>query len=116
MEVDFVAADRVDDVVFSIALYDQDGKMLLGTNSDLTGDDPGEVHGSGTTRFEFERFPVLDGVYNVALGIHSHDLDKIYDQRDERYTIEVLSRGRDVGLVHFPVRARVELHAPTAPR
>jgi ABC-2 type transport system ATP-binding protein len=116
VEVDFVAPERVDDVVFSIALYDQDGKMLLGTNSDLTGDDPGEVHGRGTCRFEFERFPVLDGVYNVAIGIHSHDLDKIYDQREERDTIEVLSKGRDVGLVHFPVRARVELRAQPAPR
>src|SRR6476620_6494237 len=116
VEVDFVAPEPVDDVVFSIAIYDQDGKMLLGTNSDLTGDDPGEVHGPGTCRFEFERFPVLDGVYNVAIGIHSHDLDKIYDQREERDTIEVLSKGRDVGLVHFPVRARVELRAQPAPR
>jgi ABC-2 type transport system ATP-binding protein len=116
VHVDFVAPEPVDDVVFSIAIYDQDGKMLLGTNSDLTGDDPGEVHGAGTCRFVFERFPVKDGVYNVAVGIHSHTLDRIYDQREERDTIEVLSKGRDVGLVHFPVRARVELRAPTAPR
>ena len=33
--------------------------MLLGTNTDFTGDDPGMVAGSGTCRFSFERFPVL---------------------------------------------------------
>jgi hypothetical protein len=113
VQVDFVAPEPVNDVVFSIAIYDQDGKMLLGTNTDLMGDDPGQVHGEGTCRFLFERFPVIDGVYNVAIGIHSHDVGTIYDQRAEKDTIEVLSRGRDVGLVHFPVRARIEPLAPT---
>lgn len=108
IRVDFHAPRRVDDVVFSIAIFDQEGKLLLGTNSDLTGDDPGSIDGSGTCRFTFERFPVLDGVYLISVGIHSHDGGVIYDQRAERDTVEVLSEGRDVGLVHFPVRARVE--------
>jgi ABC-2 type transport system ATP-binding protein len=114
--VDFDAPEPVDDVVFSIAIYDQDGKMLLGTNTDYTGDDPGTVTGAGSCRFVFERFPVIDGVYNVAIGIHSHDVGTIYDQREERDTIEVLSTGRDVGLVHFPVRAQVEQGTRATPR
>ena len=116
VRVDFVAPEPVDDVVFSIAIYDQDGKMLLGTNTDYSGGDPGEIHGAGTCRFEFERFPVLDGVYNVAVGIHSHDVTTIYDQREQKDTIEVLSKGRDIGLVHFPLHVRVEQRTPTAPR
>jgi hypothetical protein len=90
--------------------------MLLGTNSDYTGGDPGTVHGEGTCRFVFERFPVIDGVYNVAVGIHSHDVTTIYDQREQKDTIEVLSKGRDVGLVHFPLQIRVDQRTPTAPR
>jgi ABC-2 type transport system ATP-binding protein len=113
--VDFDAPEPVDDVVFSIAIYDQDGKMLLGTNTDYTGDDPGRVSGAGTCRFVFERFPVIDGVYNVAIGIHSHDVNTIYDQREQKDTIEVLSKGRDIGLVHFPMHARVEQRTPTPP-
>ena len=115
VQVDFSAPRRVDDVVFSIAIFDQEGKLLLGTNTDLTGDDPGAVNGDGTCRFVFERFPVLDGVYLVSVGIHSHDGGVIYDQRAEKDTIEVLSQGRDVGLVHFPVSARIEARsAPIA--
>ena len=114
--LDFVAPEPVDDIVFSIAIYDQDGKMLLGTNSDYAGGDPGTVHGEGTCRFVFERFPVIDGVYNVAVGIHSHDVTTIYDQREQKDTIEVLSKGRDVGLVHFPLQIRVDQRTPTAPR
>ncbi len=108
VQVDFSAPRRVEDVVFSIAIFDQEGKLLIGTNTDLTGDDPGSVSGDGTCRFVFDRFPVLDGVYLVSIGIHSHDSGVIYDQRAEQDTIEVLSQGRDVGLVHFPLRARIE--------
>ena len=114
--VDFFAPEPVDDVVFSIAIYDQDGNMLLGTNTDFTGDDPGTVSGAGTCRFSFERFPVLDGVYNVAIGIHSHDVETIYDQRAEKDTVEVASHGREVGLVHFPVRAHIAQRSQPASR
>ena len=116
IQVDYHAPRRVDDIVFSIAIYDQEGKMLLGTNSDLTGDDPGSIDGDGTCRFVFERFPVLDGIYPVSIGLHSHDGGVIYDQRAERDTVEVMSKGQEVGLVHFPVRARVQARsAPGAP-
>ena len=108
IRVDYSAPRRVEDVVFSIAVHDQEGRLLLGTNSELTGDDPDFVEGRGTARFDFERIPLLDGVYLVSIGIHSHDGELIYDQRAEKDTIEVLSHGRDVGLVHFPVRMRID--------
>ena len=107
IEVHFRAPEVVDDVVFSIAIHDQDGRMLLGTNSDYTGDDPGFVEGNGTCTFIFERFPVLDGIYLVSIGLHSHDVGVIYDQRAEKDTVKVVSPGRAVGLVDFPVRARI---------
>jgi ABC-2 type transport system ATP-binding protein len=116
VQVGYRAPERVDDIVFSIAIYDQEGKMLLGTNSDLTGDDPGAIHGDGLARFVFERVPLLDGIYKVAIGLHSHDGGTIYDQREERDTVEVMSKGQEVGLVHFPVRVRVETRSePVAP-
>ncbi len=111
IEVDFHAPRSVDDVVFSILVADQDGKTLIGTNSDLMGDDPGSISGSGTCVFSFERFPVLDGVYVVSIGIHSHDGGTIYDQRDEQDVVVVASDSREVGLVHFPIRARVEVRS-----
>lgn len=116
VHVGYRAPERVDDIVFSIAIYDQEGKMLLGTNSDLTGDDPGAIEGDGLARFVFERVPLLDGIYKVAIGLHSHDGGTIYDQREERDTVEVMSKGQEVGLVHFPVRVRVETRSePVAP-
>jgi ABC-2 type transport system ATP-binding protein len=115
IRVDYEAPQRVDDVIFSIAIYDQEGRMLLGTNSELTGDDVDFVEGRGSCRFAFERIPLLDGVYLVSIGIHSYDGELIYDQRAEQDTIEVLSHGREVGLVHFPVHVRLDPNpAPAA--
>ena len=108
VELDYDAPRRVDDVVFSIAIHDQEGRMLLGTNTDLMGDEPDFVDGPGRCDFVFERVPLRDGVYLLSVGIHSHDGGVIYDQRAEKDTIEVVSEGREVGLVHFPVRARIE--------
>jgi ABC-2 type transport system ATP-binding protein len=114
IEVDYHAPARVDDVVFSIAVFDQEGTLLLGTNSDLVGADPGGVEGDGTCVFSFERFPVRDGVYPVSIGIHSHDSLVIYDQRAEQDVIEVASETRDVGLVHFPLDIRVRARTSAA--
>ncbi len=112
--VAYRAPRPVDDVVFSIAIHDQKGNLLLGTNTDLVDADPGPVHGEGEVVFEFDQFPLLDGVYLLSLGIHSHDGGEIYDQRAEKDVIEVMNPGREVGLVHFRVRAHTERSHPAS--
>jgi hypothetical protein len=32
------------------------------------------VEGEGTLQFDFARVPLLDGIYTVSIGIHSHDV------------------------------------------
>ena len=112
VRVHWSAPEPVDDVVFSVAVHDQRGNLLVGTNSDLIDADPGVVAGRGAYVFEFERFGVLDGVYPVSIGIHAHDGTHIYDQRGEQDVIEVMNPGREVGLVLFEVRGRLEPGAP----
>ena len=73
VQVDFVAARRVSDVVFSIAIYDQDGKMLLGTNSDLMGDDPGSVTGEGDLHVRVRAVP---GARRRLQRRHRHPLPR----------------------------------------
>lgn len=114
VRVAYHAPERVDDIVFSIAIHDQKGNLLLGTNTDLMDSDPGFVHGDGEMIFEFEQFPVLDGVYLVSIGLHSHDGGEIYDQRAEKDVIEVMNPGREVGLVHFRMHAHTEQTRPAS--
>jgi len=100
------AAIPLDDVVFAINVFDQRGNLLLGTNTQLLGDDFDRVEGDGEVVFELERVPLLDGVYEVHLGIHNRDGGTSYDFRGGQDFVQVLNPTRTIGLVHFPVRAR----------
>ncbi|MBV8950286.1 MAG: ABC transporter ATP-binding protein [Actinobacteria bacterium] len=107
IRLQYDAREPVEDVVFAINIHDQAGNLLLGTNTEILGVDLGTVRGSGEVTFAIERVPLLDGVYVVSLGIHSHDLGTSYDHRDQRDFLEVLNPLKTLGLVHFPLHVEV---------
>ncbi len=107
IRLQYEAREPVDDVVFAINIHDQAGNLLLGTNTDLLGVDVGTVRGSGEVTFALDRVPLLDGVYVVSLGIHSHDIGISYDHRDQRDFLEVLNTSKTIGLVHFPLHVEL---------
>ena len=51
------AAEPVEDIVFAINIYDRQGNLLLGTNSELLGFDPGPASGRGEVAFELGAYP-----------------------------------------------------------
>jgi len=102
------APARVDDVVFAINIHDQQGNLLLGANTDSLGADPGSVEGPGEVVFEFEQVPLMGGIYEVSLGVHTHDGGVEYDHRAGEDVIEALSTGKVAGMVSFPIRAKVD--------
>lgn len=103
VRVSYRAKEPVDDVVFAIHVEDQRGHLMIGTNSDIADAEIGPVDGRGEVWFEFERFSLLDGVYPVSVGIHSHDGGIDYDHREGKDVIEVMNPTRQIGLVHFPL-------------
>jgi ABC-type histidine transport system ATPase subunit len=107
VRIEYEAPERVDDVAFAINIHDQSGNLLVGTNSDLLGVDIPSVRGRGEVTFMLDRVPLLDGVYVVSLGVHSHDAGISYDHRDQKDFIEVLNTTKTVGLVHFPMHVEV---------
>ncbi len=107
IRLQYEAPRPVVDVVFAINIHDQAGNLLLGTNTDILGIDVGTVRGSGEVTFALDRVPLLDGVYLVSLGVHSHDSGIEYDHRDQRDFLEVLNPSKTVGLVHFPLHVEI---------
>ncbi len=97
----YEAEEPVDDIVFAINIYDRQGNLLLGTNSEVLAFDPGPAVGYGEIAFDLGHVPLLDGVYEVHLGIHSTDGGVEYDHRAGKDFIEVLNPGRSLGLVDF---------------
>jgi ABC-2 type transport system ATP-binding protein len=108
----FETGAPVDDIVFAINVHDQDGNLMLATNTELLGVDVGTISGTGSVTFEFDQMPLLDGLYLVALGAHTRDGGTSYDHRAEKDVIEVCSEGRTQGRAYFPMHVHVDVHAP----
>ena len=106
--IDITAAAPVDDVVAALEVYDPQGNRLLGTNTDLIGVDLGTVAGAQRVAFRFGAVPLLDGTYDLALGLHTHDGGLEYDHREGVDRFSVTNPGRTDGLVYFPVCVEVQ--------
>jgi ABC-2 type transport system ATP-binding protein len=101
------AQQPLDDVVAALEVYDPRGNRLLGTNTDLIGVDLGVVSGATRVTFAFAGVPLLDGTYDVALGVHTHDGGLEYDHREGVDRFSVMNPGRTQGLVHFGIEVDV---------
>ena len=63
---EYNATERTDDILFGIAIHDEDGNHLFGTNTAVLGVDVPPADGDGEMSFEFHRVPLLDGTYLVT--------------------------------------------------
>ena len=90
--------ERTDDILFGIAIHDENGNHLFGTNTAILGLDVPPADGDGEMTFEFHRVPLLDGTYLVTLAIQSTDEGTVYDWREQQYEFEVMNPPRTNGL------------------
>lgn len=111
IHVDYVATERVEDVVFGIGIYDVDGRVVFGSNTDFLGLNLGAVEGSGTLSFTTDAVPLLDGTYFITLGIHSTDEATVYDWQEQHHQFEVMNPGRTAGQVLLGLQVKVERHS-----
>jgi ABC-2 type transport system ATP-binding protein len=103
IRVRYHASERTDDVLFGVAIYDENGNHLYGTNTRVLGVDVPPAEGDGEIAFEFDRVPLLDGTYLVTLAIQTRDEGTVYDWREQQTRFEVMNPSRTSGLVSFPV-------------
>ena len=99
IKVGYHAVRRIDDVVFSLNIINGDGLLVYGVNTDHLLGGLAYVQGDGTLEFAFERVPLLDGIYTVSIGIHSHDVSIIYDHHSAGHTFQVTNPGIAAGMV-----------------
>jgi ABC-type polysaccharide/polyol phosphate transport system ATPase subunit len=116
VRLSYHAAQRTDDLLFGIAIYDQNGDHLFGTNTKIEGVDVPPADGDGELTFEFDHVPLLDGTYLVTVAIQSFDEGTVYDWREQQHHFSVMNPSRAVGLVSFPLEVRFadRLDAPSA--
>ena len=101
IRVAYDTTERLDDIVFGIAIHDLEGRLVFGSNTDFLGVPVGTVDGPGVVSFETDATPLLDGTYLVTVGVHSQDEGTVYDWHEQRHQFEVMNPGRGVGQVHL---------------
>ena len=106
MRVKYRAVKRTEDLLFGIAIHDEDGNHLFGTNTRILGVDVPPADGDGEMTFEFDRVPLLDGTYLLTLAIQTSDEGTVYDWRDQLDHFEVMNPSRTNGIVSFPLEVR----------
>ncbi len=98
----------LDDVVVAMSIHDQAGTFVHGTNTDVLGEPLGTIDGRTRVRFDLAAAHLLDGTYDVAVGVHTIDGGVLYDQRDQAARFDVQSGTRSEGVVAFDIEVEVE--------
>jgi len=103
VRIRYHAKERVDDPIFGIALYDELGRHLYGTNTELKDHPIESVQGEGKVDLQVARIPMLAGKFFLTVAAHTRD-GKPYDWLDKQYSFEVVPAGRDAGIIEVPCR------------
>jgi ABC-2 type transport system ATP-binding protein len=114
IRVGFHASEPTDDLLFGIAIHDEAGNHIFGTNTKIAGVTVPVADGDGQVTFDFEHIPLLDGTYLVTLAIQSTDEGTVHDWSDQQHQFSVMNPARTAGLVSLPLSVR--FGAPYAER
>lgn len=83
VDVDVEASRPVDDWAVGISLLNHADLVAYGTNTDVMGEDLGELRGRRTVRFRLPAVPLAEDTYHVTVAVHPrvgpewHRLDRV---------------------------------------
>ncbi len=95
-----------DDVAFALEIRDADDVVVYGCNSDVLGGEIGAISESGWITFEIPQLRLLDGVYRVDVGVHTHDAVTEYDFVQAAVHLTVIGGVGVVGIADLGARVR----------
>jgi ABC-2 type transport system ATP-binding protein len=104
IHVSYDAVERLDDVVFGLAVHDLQGKLVFSSNTEIMQAPLGAVEGPGEVAFATDHVPLLEGTYLLTIGVHSHDEGVVYDWHEQRHQFEVMNPTRTTGEVELGFR------------
>jgi ABC-2 type transport system ATP-binding protein len=104
VRVAFDAVAPVDDPVIGIAVYNIKGELVYGSNTEIEEHPVGRLQGPGEIVFAFESVPLLDGSYDVSIGIVSADESTVYDWWEQKSRFQVMNPTKKQGEVSLPLR------------
>ncbi len=97
------ASRRIENPVFGLAVFRNDGLHVCGPNTQFAGLDIPVVEGEGDILYRVDNLPLMDGTYFVSVAAHNRASTVTYDFHDRLYTFRVrqVEKGERYGLVSF---------------
>jgi len=105
VHVAFEATEPVAGVVFSLEVYDQEGRLIFGSDTEILDRLFDAPVGAGRADLSFDQVPLLDGAYSVKVGIKDR-LGILYDSREQE-GFEVMNPDRSRGMVALQLHADI---------
>ena len=105
VHVAFEATDPVPGAVFALELYDQEGRLLFGSDTEILDRHFDAPVGAGRADLSFEHMPLLDGTYSIKVGIKDR-LGILYDSVEQK-AFEIMNPDRSRGMVALEMHADI---------
>jgi ABC-type polysaccharide/polyol phosphate transport system ATPase subunit len=112
--IEYDAKEPVDDAVFRVQFFRNDGLFVHGHNTVRAGYEVGVLQGPGVARVHWPAFGLLAGDYYVAVGVwpdeyRSYTTGEAYDHRPSACVLRVgADRSHGAGVASFPCTWAVE--------
>ena len=111
------AEERLDDFVVGIGLFNVEGTLCFGTNTDHEKFTAEHLAGDAEITFKIDALDLVAGTYKLDVAIHRHD-GYPYDYHRLLYSFRVKSRVQDVGIFrprhNWVFTGGVTMKAPSA--
>ncbi len=88
---------KIEDPVFGIGIFRDDGVCVFGTNTAIDGLSISAVEGEGNVIFSIDRSNLVEGSYLLDVAIHKRD-GQPYDYQSRLYSFVMRSKIKDVGI------------------
>ena len=97
IKISYRANESVDDPVFGIALYDDNGLFCYGTNTDIQSLCLGKIIGDGAIEIDIPSLLLVSGKFLLTVAVHTKDHIP-YDWHDKQYVFTVINSGKASGI------------------
>ncbi len=89
VELEYQAHQAVQSPVVGIGIHRVDGVHVCGPNTGLSGVDLGTLEGRGTIRYTIACLPLLEGLYQLSVGVVNKTDTEMFDFHDRAYGFRV---------------------------
>ncbi len=89
-QIHYQAHQPIENPVFGIAIYRNDGIHITGPNTKLNNNKINQISGKGYVEYRVESLPLLPGTYLFSASIYDQSCLRAYDHHEKMYTFKVL--------------------------